>query len=311
MEDRKLLLLKKEVTYGVDSVPTLAANAVLTRNFSAVPTVGDRINRNIDGQARGRIADGIGNLRQTLSYELELTGSGAPGTAPAWMEHLEACGMLPPVLTANVSAIQQFALMNTPLSSASVQHWRGLVAFKGVGARGTFSVDFTTGQYPFLKLDLTALLAPQPEQDLAPGVPTLTRWTPPVEFNATNSSVTLGNWSPPCRSISFDVSAEIVSRNLVNGKYIKRGNHAITGRAVIELPTIAQRNYFVELRSGALIGTIEVQHGIVAGNVVNCRLPNCQVTGIELTTTDGEVEATINFAANITTSNNDLTITAS
>lgn len=115
----KVLFFKKEATYATDAAPTGAANAALTRNFTTKPVVVDRIQRNLDRPVRGSSKDAPSNERQTYGYELELAGSGAAGTAPAWMEHLEACGMAAPVLTANTSAVQRFAPIGALLSSAT------------------------------------------------------------------------------------------------------------------------------------------------------------------------------------------------
>ena len=92
----KVLTAKKETVYGTDAAPTLAANAVVTRNFRASPLITDPLERNLDRGSFGATPIVATNRRQELSYELEIAGSGTAGTAPAWMEFLEACGMAPP-----------------------------------------------------------------------------------------------------------------------------------------------------------------------------------------------------------------------
>ncbi len=115
----KTFSAKKETTYATDAAPTLAANAVLSRNLTGTPIAVDRNERNRDRAVRGRSKDAPTNARQTITYDLEIAGSGAAGTAPAWMEHLEACGMAAPVLTAGQNAEQRFAATNAALSSLS------------------------------------------------------------------------------------------------------------------------------------------------------------------------------------------------
>ena len=39
--DEQLILIKPEVTYGVDPTPTGAANAIQTRDFTLTPLMGD------------------------------------------------------------------------------------------------------------------------------------------------------------------------------------------------------------------------------------------------------------------------------
>ncbi|MBX9881269.1 MAG: hypothetical protein K2X73_04780 [Sphingomonas sp.] len=309
MEDNKLLLFKKEGVYATDSAPTLAANAVLTRNFTSKPIAADRIQRTLDRPVRGRTKDGTSNERTTFSYEIELAGSGAAGTAPGWMEHLEACGMLAPTLTAGQDAVQRFAPVGAALSSATAWYYRGSLLEKAVGSRGTFSLDFTAGAYPFAKFDMTGLLGAVPFTDLAPAAPTLDRWKDPVEVNTDNTDVLIGGYAVVLRSLTIDANADIAVRNLVNGRYIQRGNHAATGRTVFELPTIGARNYFADLRANAEIA-LSVVHGIAAGNIVQLDASRLQVTDIELGEQNNVLEATMTFGLNVGATNDDLVITA-
>ena len=101
-----VVLAKKEGVYGADAAPTAAANGILTRNFQGKPVDVDQVNRNLDSGAYGARASKPSNERRTFSYEVEIAGSGAAGTAPAWMELLEGCGMAAPDLTAGTSAVQ-------------------------------------------------------------------------------------------------------------------------------------------------------------------------------------------------------------
>ena len=113
----KVLAAKKEVTYATDAAPTLAANAIVTRNFSAKPVETDTLERNLDNRTFGAQPVAPANERQTISYEVELAGSGAAGTAAPWQELLEGCGFAPPVLTATIKAQQVMALAGTAQSS--------------------------------------------------------------------------------------------------------------------------------------------------------------------------------------------------
>ena len=306
----KILWAKKEAVYGTDAEPTAAANAALTRNFQTKPVVTDRIQRNLDRGVRGRAPDAPSNARQTFSYELELAGSGAAGTAAAWMEHLEACGMAAPTLTADTDAVQKFAAIGTDLSSMTAYHWHETMRRRAVGARGTFGWDFTAGAYPFLKFDMTGmLLLPTPIDTSAPGVPTLTQWKDPVEVNTDNTDLTLGGFALVTKSFTGDANAEITARNLVGARYIQRGNHAITGKIVGEVPDLASKNYFDSLMSGDEIA-FDVTHGTVDGNIVEMSGTHLQITDIDLSEENDVLMATISYGLNVGTTPDDLIITA-
>lgn len=308
----KVLFLKKEGVYGTDATPTGAANARLTRNFTATPVAVDRIERNLDRPVRGRSKDAASNARQTFGYELELAGSGTAGTAPAWMEDLELCGMAAPVLTANTSAVQRFAAIGTALSSGTAYHWHGTQRRIGLGARGTFTFDFTAGSYPFIGLQMTALLPATAEfgmGDGQPGAITLDQWKDPVEINTANTDFLLGGYAAVLRSITGDAGAQVAARNLVGSNYINRGNHALTGTMLVEAPTLGTRNYFRHLRAGDEI-TAQLTHGITAGNIVQLDMARVQITAIELQEEDDVLMLQIAYGANVGTTPDDLVLTA-
>lgn len=306
----KLLHSKKESVYATDAAPTAAANAVLTRNFTTKPIEADRLARNLDRPVRGRSKDATSNERQTLSYELELAGAGAAGTAAPWMEHLEACGMAAPALTANTSAVQRFAPIGAALSSLTHYHWHGNQRRRSIGARGTFGLNFTAGAYPFANLSMTALLpGVTPIDDNTPAAPDFSRWIEPVEVNTANTDFLLDGFAMVLRSFTVEANAEITPRNLVGANYIHRGNHAATCRIVGEAPLIASKNYFQTLRTNAEI-TTQLIHGLVAGNIVQVDAAHLQITDIELQEENDVLMLSISAGLNVGATNDDLTLTA-
>lgn len=87
----KTLLAKIETTYGVDPTPTGAANAILATNVSFSPMEGTDVPRNLERQwfaADPTIAAG---LYATISFSVEMVGSGTLGTAPGWGPLMRAC----------------------------------------------------------------------------------------------------------------------------------------------------------------------------------------------------------------------------
>lgn len=81
----KTLLIKPEgATYGVDPVPTGAANAILATDVQLQPMEGEDVSRNLElpwmaAQSTKNVA-----LRAVLTFTVELAGSGTAGTPPAW-----------------------------------------------------------------------------------------------------------------------------------------------------------------------------------------------------------------------------------
>lgn len=307
----KVFHAKKEATYGTDAAPTAAANAVLTRNLQGRPVEVDRIERNRDRVVRGRSKDAPSNARQTITYDLEVAGSGAAGTAPAWMEHLEACGMAAPVITAGQSAEQRFAATSAALSSLTAYHWINGQRRRGVGGRGSFNFAFTAGSDPIFSLSMTLLLhSAGAVDDVAPGAGTdVSRWGEPLEVNDANTDFLLGGFALKLQSMTGQTGSQVSVRNLVNQRYVKISDQAITGTIMGKCPTIAEKNYFASLLSGAEIPFVLTQ-GTAAGNIVEFKSDRLQITSIETPEDQDELMISIGYALNVGTTPDDLIITA-
>jgi hypothetical protein len=276
----KVLTSKKETVYGTDAAPTLAANAILTRNFSATPVEVDALQRNLDSGSFGATPQASTNERQSIRFETEMAGSGAAGTAPPWMELLEGCGMAAPVLVATTSATQQFAAASAAQSSLTHYHWMGNQRRKALGSRGTFGINWTAGAYPFLNFAYVGMLpAATPFDVNAPGAATLTRWKDPVECNLENTLIELDGYACITRSLELNANLDAKVRALIGARYVNRGDHGITGRLSIEAPSVATKNFLQTLRSSAIVD-LSGTHGLVAGNIIEIGCAHTQVTAI-------------------------------
>jgi hypothetical protein len=87
---RALLLAKVETTSGVDSVPTPAANAieVIEPSFSVDATV---IERNFVRNDFSQYRTTVGRRLASITFSIEVRGSGTADTAPRWAALLEGC----------------------------------------------------------------------------------------------------------------------------------------------------------------------------------------------------------------------------
>lgn len=304
-----VVLAKKEVTYGTDSVPTAAANGILTRNYSAKPVEMDRIERNLDQQVYGALASAPSGERRTLTYEVELAGAGTVDTIPAWMELLEGCGMAAPVVTADEKVEQQFAAPGVTPSALTHYDYLSDQRRKAVGSVGTFDMDFTAGAYPFLSFTWLGLIpAATPFSKSAPGAVDLTRWKKPVEVDTENTEVLLGGYAANLRSWKAQAGVNTALRKLVGQKYVRRGNHAFTSTAVIEAPDIATKDYIQTLRSGDMVG-FSLVHGTEDGNIIELSSAQCQITDISESKEDDVVMWTVTLLHTVDGGAADLLIT--
>ncbi len=98
-----VILLKPEVTYALDPVPTGAADALLVSNLSINPFNVTAVDRDLIRSYLGASESLLGSRYVEMSFDLELTGSGTVATAPPWGKSLLACAMAE-TLTATIRA---------------------------------------------------------------------------------------------------------------------------------------------------------------------------------------------------------------
>lgn len=304
----KVILAKKEVVYGTDPVPTAALNAVATRNFRCTPLEVDQLDRNLDIPSRGRTTSAPTNRRSTRSFEVEIAGSGTAGTAAAWMELHEACGMEPPVLAVGVDATLRYAVSGVDGSSVTFYDAHANQRRRGLGSRGTFGWNFTAGAYPFWNYSFTSLVpANEVVAAAAMGAPVFTRWKDPVEVNVDNTRITLGGLVVSCRTFTGETGAEVGLRNLTGERYIGRGNHAITGTLSVACPDLATKNYWTNLDKGDLL-TFLVEHGVTPGNIVTMQSANLQILSIAVVEENERLLIDIGYGLNVVAGQDDLLI---
>ena len=103
---RKTVILSKiETTYGTDSEP-VAANAVKASNIDIRPLEGNEESRDFQTAALGAQPTIPVGVYQMVSFDVELGGGGAAGTAPGYGPLLRACGMAE-TITEDTSAVYE------------------------------------------------------------------------------------------------------------------------------------------------------------------------------------------------------------
>ena len=73
------ILAKTETVYGVDAVPTGAANALLVSNLSINPLNAQNVDRNNIRPYLGGDEQLVGSRYVEMGFDVELVGAGTPG----------------------------------------------------------------------------------------------------------------------------------------------------------------------------------------------------------------------------------------
>jgi hypothetical protein len=306
--DKRLLLFKIETTEGTDPTPVVGTDAILTRNLQAAAMQADERVRQTDGQYYGSRPSILAQIRQPVTFEVEIAGGGAAATVPPWMKLNRVCGFDAGVAGANV--------VQTPISasvpSATLYPWYDNLRIKTLGARGTFTMNFEDDEIPFFAYDMIGFPVTTGPDENTPGTPTLTAFQTPVLVSTANTTFTLDTYAAPLRRLTINVGAQIEPRSLVGptDKAMFR-NRAMTAEAVIELPDLATKNYYTKMLSRAT-SALSLVHGTTAGNIVTVAAPRAETGIITLSEEQGQLMATVPMRLLPSAAGNDeLTITSS
>lgn len=113
---KKLLLVKAESSYGVDSTPTNTANAILALNCQ-IKFEGTPLKRNLDRSFVGAQPSVPVGQHATISFDVEAAGSGTSGTAPGYGPCLIGSGMAETVQGSALTDVANKRAVGTPVGT--------------------------------------------------------------------------------------------------------------------------------------------------------------------------------------------------
>lgn len=279
---RRLILAEIESSYGTDPTPD-GTNAILVRNLEIQPLVADTVNRELVRPYLGQADQLLSQTRVEVSFEVELAGSGAAGTAPAYGPVLRSCGISETV-SAGVSVT--YAPESSGFESCTIYYHQDGIRHKVTGCRGTFEMSCEVGQIPVISFTMTGIYN-APTDETQP-TPTYSNQATPVLFKEGNTTgFSAFGYSGCLMSYSFTLANDVIYRELVGcTKEILITNRAPNGTAVIEAPTITAKDFFT-VATGSSTGSITFQHGQTAGNIVTMTTAQSDLGNLTYSDQDG------------------------
>ena len=103
---KRLLLTKIESTYATDPTPE-GTDAVLVRNLEITPIEADTVSRDLIRPYLGHSQQILSQARVSITFEVELAGSGTSGTASRVDSLLRACGLAATTTGSDVTGTAQ------------------------------------------------------------------------------------------------------------------------------------------------------------------------------------------------------------
>jgi hypothetical protein len=281
----RVILAKKETTSGTDASPA-GTDAVLTKNLSITPYDGPVVSRGHDRSTAGGQIQINTSPRVSVSFDVELAGSGTAGDAPAWGEILECCGF-DVTLAASTSAT--YSLLAPDASpSLTIKFYNGGQEHEILGARGNVSFSLARGALPSMSFNFIGTYS-TPTAVSNPTAVT-TDYVAPVAITYANTpTYTIHGTAVVAESMTVDLGNIVVPRNLIGADSIILTDRAATGSTVIEAPAIGTKNWFSSVESDSTVttGAVSLVHGTTAGNIVTIGGPAVQLTSLNPSESEG------------------------
>jgi len=279
---KRLILAKTESPYGTDSSPA-GTDAILVRDLSITPLQSDVVDRELIRPYLGASEQLLANTRVEVTFQVELAGSGAAGTAPAYGRVIQACGFSQ-AIDAGVSAT--YSPVSDTFSSVTIFYNIDGVLHKVTGCRGTFTLNAAVGEIPTIDFTMTGIYN-APTDTAAPSVTYSNQATPLVFKNGNTTGFELLSFAGCLQSVELDMGNEVIYRELVGcSKEVLITNRAVSGTVTIEAPTIAQKDYFTAAL-GDVLGNLTFQHGQAAGNIVTVTSTTVDIGDVSYEDQDG------------------------
>ena len=152
LTNRRTIGAKVEATYG--SAETIAAGDLFfAYNIKFSPNV-EEWARNPHKPSMSPLAPVKGRSRASISFDVELMGSGTAGTAPFWSPLIQACGRS---LTTVASTSNTYDYATTSLKGITIKAFLDGVSVRMKGCRGSASCEMVAGQVPMLSFTFEGL----------------------------------------------------------------------------------------------------------------------------------------------------------
>jgi hypothetical protein len=291
---KRLLLAAVESTYG--TAPTFAdTDALLVSNLDITPLDVNLLDRELVLPYFGNREKIVGQRMGSVTFDVEIAGSGTAGTAPRWGRCLRTCGFGEAVSAgASVTytpATDNIVGLSLDFNADGNRHLL-------TGCRGTATFNLAAGEIPKISIEMMGIYNAVAKG--TPLVPTFADQAQPEVVNSQNTTgVTAFSFSACMESFSLSLNNETPFRQLAGcATNIPITQRAPSGELSIEAPlagTGAGEKDFFALVSAQTLGAIGWQHGQTAGNIVTFNAPTCNLDGPTYGDSDGVMMLNLPF----------------
>ncbi|MCU7877136.1 MAG: hypothetical protein KZQ84_10100 [Candidatus Thiodiazotropha sp. (ex Lucinoma borealis)] len=286
----KLILAKLEPVYGVDSLPTAATNAIQAANVDLMPLEADLVNRNLMRGALGNELQIHVGVHVKMSFDVEMAGSGAAGTAPHYGPLLRGCSHSEVL---NVDNVPYAPIDDLEESLTMYLHFSGQLHAM-LGARGTVDIRLNPKGIPYYHFEFTGLwMGPSSVADPAvdfSGIP-----IPLAVTNTNTPTFTMHGEPQKVAAFEFKQNNGKFYDNLIGEESVPINDRKPSGSITIEAPNISDKDWFTTTY-GSAVGAMQWIQGLTAGRIIEFNAPRVQVLQPKYTERNGRVMIQMNLS---------------
>jgi hypothetical protein len=274
---------KVEGTYGTDSVPTGAANAIQAFDVKLAPQH-EVLERDDLAVTKSKLKELGGKRKYELSFYVEVRGSGAAGAAPRGVgDLLKACD-LTETISAGVSVT--YAPRSASIQSCTIYLFMDGVRHILTGVVGDMEFSGVAGEVPKLKFKMKGLYATPTDQAL-PAAPTYDSTVPVV---LKNLAATFDSFAAIIRELMLKQNNKIAERADLTATQGIRGFDVVDrnpeGEITVEATTLATKNWYTKFEADT-VQALSVVIGSVVGNICTITANQCRLKNIPYDASDG------------------------
>ncbi len=290
---RQVLLGKVQTAHGSPAVPTVASDAILCNSLQFNYANTKMLDRDVKRGIKGSVAQIYAGSLGEITFECELKGSGAAGTAPEISAALVASGMAETV-AAGVSVSYGTATLNQQYMTFYFNH--DGVQRVLTDAVGDFNIDLSAGEKGMVSFTFTGHLGAETDVTYAAGA-----YASTVPVPVIGAAFSVGGYAASVTKLSLARGNSIVtpaSMSAADGfGQIRIGSWDVNGSFDPLATLLATQNFVADWKAGVNKALDSGVIGSTAGNRYQITAPAIRYRSVSNAKRDSELSHELSYGA--------------
>lgn len=299
------VLAALQTARGTAAAVTPASNAMAAHGIEPKAINVNQVERPVLKGYLGADATLPTSPHSEVSFSVELAGSGAAGTAPAFAPLLRMCGFSETLTAANKA---EYLPHSDEVEVGTIHVAVDGLLHKMTDCLGSVSFEVSPGAIPMMSFRFIGEYHAPTDTPL-PSAANYSAFTDPVPVGRIHTdSLTVFGHSSCVSAFSFDTGAEVEYTDYINCGGSRYKDRAPSGSVTVEAKAAAAVSWPEVVRTGQT-GALALVHGKAAGNIVQVDLPKIQIKEHSYTDQGGMVYEQLPFVVLPVVGNDEIKLT--